>query len=168
MQFVRRDAVTVARNKPKRRQPLVESDRRVLKDRADLGRKLPFAVAAVPAAILCEVRDGGRAATHTGARDAVRPAVLNEEVVRDLRVRELSHRLQHRLGNRLLVHALILPGTCLVCQVYHNPSHDVVGRRIHARALTGEHARTGNDLDQARTRRKNTPPRSGVAPSFPG
>lgn len=78
--------------------------RRVLKERSELGRKLPLALVAVPPTMFGHVGDRRRAATRPGASDAIRPANLDEEIVRHLRVGELPSRFEHRLGNRLLVH----------------------------------------------------------------
>lgn len=107
--FVGRNAVAVAGNEPNRREPLGERDRRILKDRPDLGRELPLAIVAVPAHLLFEEGHAGRSAAHPGASHAVRKANLDEEVVRDLRIGKLPNRFDHRVGDRLLVHEPILP-----------------------------------------------------------
>src|ERR1700693_1028371 len=95
-------SVTVACDQPKRRQPLVEANRRILKDGADLSRELSPAILAVPTTVLGEVGHVGGPAAHTRASHAMRPAHLNEEVVGDLRIGELVGRFQHRAGDRLL------------------------------------------------------------------
>lgn len=108
-QFIRRYSVTIARNQPDRGKPLVQTDRRVLKDRPDLGRELLLALAAVPTTVLRKVRDLRVSAAHPGARHAVWPANLDKEVMGNLRVSELLNRLQHRLWNGLLVHIPSIP-----------------------------------------------------------
>lgn len=104
-EFVRRDTVTVARDQPNGGKPLVEPDGRVLKDRADLGGKDALAFVAVPTTALHHVRDLGRSTAHARARNAVRPAYLHKEIVRRAGVLKLPANVEHRLGNRLLIHA---------------------------------------------------------------
>jgi hypothetical protein len=100
--LIGRDAVTGAGDQPNGGKPLVKANRRVLKDRADLGGELPLAFAAVPAPGLRHVRNVGRAAAEARARDAVGPAEVDEERVRLLGIGELPRCFQHGFGDRLL------------------------------------------------------------------
>jgi len=97
--LTRRDPVPVGGDEPNRWQPFVEADRGILKDRADLRRKLPLANTAVPPAILRQVLDVNGAAI-AGASDAVRPAHLGEVIVRYLRVGEPRHRFERGVRKR--------------------------------------------------------------------
>ena len=115
--LIGRDAVTVACNQPDRRKPLGKANGRILKDGPGLSGELSLAIVAVPTPTLGHVGYPHRA-TGKGTGHAVRPTHLSPEVVRLLLVGELAHRFEHRLGNRLLVHATIvsLEGYCR--QVY--------------------------------------------------
>lgn len=106
--LARRNAITVAGEQPDRRQPLGERNRRIFKDCPNLGRELPLAVVAVPTHGFLHEGNASRSATLTRARYPIRKPNLNEEVVRCLRIGKLPNRFQHRVGDGLLLHTLIL------------------------------------------------------------
>lgn len=77
-QFVRRDAVLGVGDEPDSREPLVQPERRILEDRADLDRRLLLARFALPETAGGEVREVGAFAMRTVP--TVRPAKFGDEV----------------------------------------------------------------------------------------
>src|SRR5947209_1946029 len=110
--LIGRNAVAVRRQQPHGREPLVEANRRVLKDRSDLHAELAVALAAAPRVAVLYRGHVGRSAPHTRARDTVREAHRHEEIVRDLLVRKTGYGLKERLWSGHRVHALTLREDC--------------------------------------------------------
>lgn len=110
-EFVRADAVAVRREEQHGGKPLVEADRRVLKDGSDLDRELPIALAATPSIPVLDSGYVSRAASLMRAGDAVREADTDKEVVRDLLVSEVDDRLAE--GSRYArFHAEMISNRC--------------------------------------------------------
>lgn len=104
--FVGRNPVLVVHDHPDGGEPLVEADRRIFKDGADLDGELAALVRlpALPAALVAEERDVPTPAHRTG--DTVRPAELSEEVQADIGIAEVADGFDQGLGcSGCLVHA---------------------------------------------------------------
>src|SRR6266446_2319685 len=91
MNFPRANPVLTVHQHPQRREPFVESDRRVLKDRARLKRELPTLVMTrtLPAVILFRELHVV-AATPRASHFAVRPQATNEVVAAIRRISEVA------------------------------------------------------------------------------
>ncbi len=95
-EFVRRDAVLGVGDEPDSGEPLVESERRVLEDRAELDRELLFTALALPESASRQVGVFNRATA--GANGPVRPAQLGDEIGADVDVREVADCLNEGAG----------------------------------------------------------------------
>jgi len=102
-QFVGADAVLAVRQHPQRGEPLVEPNGAILKDRPELDRELPSAIAALPDAAGFE--EAGIRRFAGGATDALRPTQRREEGQRDIGVREVADGLGQRIGQVFGFHA---------------------------------------------------------------
>ena len=113
MNLPRANAVLRVRNHPHGRQPLVQAERGIFHDRAELHRELFLAALALPHAARRNERMLRALATR--ASDAVRLAKRHNEVVAVVGVREMADRLNQSFqGNRggvVRVHANILDWT---------------------------------------------------------
>jgi hypothetical protein len=120
--LVRTDAVLTIRNHPNSDEPLVERQRRILKDSPDLGGELPFGVDALALPLPLILEEHHILAATSGAGDfAIRPAQLDHEVEAVIGVREVddglleclwlgAHGVPHKTNSRL---------PALICQVYY-------------------------------------------------
>lgn len=100
--FVGADAVLGIGQHPDRGKPLVQPERRVLKDCPELNRELLAAGAAFPDPASLEEHRVGR--VTVGAHDARRPAQELKELERDVRVSEITDRFAQSLGSTNLGH----------------------------------------------------------------
>ena len=94
VKFRRRDAVLAVQEHPDCREPLLQGDRRVLKDRASLQREARFRVLriALPDAILGKVADLFRTAFRA-LYLAIRPAQIHHELAAGFEFREVQDRV---------------------------------------------------------------------------
>ena len=102
--FVATNSIFAVGEKPERRHPLIESERRIFKDGSDFEAELFFAVVAEPDAASLNERVLCFAATRTG-NIAVRKAQFQRVVETALRIAEVCNGLLKCLG---LIHAQIL------------------------------------------------------------
>lgn len=104
----RTDSVLTVRNHPHRSEPLVETNRRILKDGSDLDAELRFRMAslALPHTARFHERNGFRSASW--AHNTVGPSPRNEIVNAVIRIGEILNRLLESLG--FLFHKPILAG----------------------------------------------------------
>jgi hypothetical protein len=106
--FVGADAVLGIGEKPNSGKPLIQSKRRVLKDRPHLDRELLTADAALPdTPSLEEHRVFG---VTVGAGDTLRPAKELKELERDIGISEVGHRFAESLRGTNLRHDVIYNG----------------------------------------------------------
>lgn len=112
--FAPRHAVATGREHPHRREPLIETDMAIFKDRADFGGELAVALPAAPGVAILDIRYIRRTATMARASYAVWEAHRNEEVVGDLRVCELLDGFEER-SRRIHVPSVSNPQCHLVC-----------------------------------------------------
>ena len=97
-QFARANAVLCVHDQPSSRQPLVQAQRRIFKDRSDLHAELLFASATIPdAAGKHQIADLSR--TATGARNTLGPTHLSQKIVTSFRVGKVADCAGQRLGN---------------------------------------------------------------------
>ena len=96
--FIRANAVLAIRNHPNGDKPLVQTNRRILKDGPDLDRELPMMVdgLALPLVLILE-EDHVFPATSGAGYNAIRPAQLDHEVEAVVRVGEVNHSLLESL-----------------------------------------------------------------------
>jgi hypothetical protein len=89
MKFITTDGVFGVDFKPHGHQPLIQAKGRVLEHCSDLGAELLFRVfvLTLPAALIGQIVNFGRSAMRT--LDAIRPADLNEEILRRVRVSKI-------------------------------------------------------------------------------
>lgn len=104
--FVGADAVLAVGQHPDSGKPLVQSKRRVLKDRPHLDRELLPADAALPDTPSLEEHRVRR--VTMGAHDARRPAKELKELERDIRISEVGHRFAKGLRSLELCHTVNL------------------------------------------------------------
>jgi hypothetical protein len=116
--FTTADPVFAVRNQPHRAEPLVQRERRILKDRPELYRELPVALFALPPALRFQVVV--LFVTTSGADRAIRPTHLSDRINADLLIAEISDNLLKSLW--FSVHALHYSKDFLVGQVYKYPS----------------------------------------------
>jgi hypothetical protein len=95
MELVRADAVLATSEQPQRGKPLVQTERRIVKDRPELDRELLAADATLPDATGRE--EHRHTFTAMRAHGAVRPTQLRDERQRVVRVREVGNRFGKRL-----------------------------------------------------------------------
>jgi hypothetical protein len=117
-EFVRRDAVLRVGDEPNRREPLVETEGRILEDGADLHGELLFARLALPEASGGQV--GVRPLT-AGANRAVRPAETGDELGADIQVTEVPDSFEERGRERLHRHVGESTTLWRVSQVCQSP-----------------------------------------------
>src|ERR1019366_8339061 len=110
--FATADSVLAVRDQPHRTQPLVQRERRILKDRSELYRELLVALFALPPALPFQVVV--LFVTASGAGRAVRPTHLSDRINADLLIAEISDNLLKSL--RFSVHALHHSKSRLVSQ----------------------------------------------------
>jgi|ERR1700687_1132377 len=118
--FIRTDSVLAIRNHPNSDKPLVERERRILKDSPDLGRELPLGMdtLALPLALILEeynVITSAGGADH----DAIRPADFHHKVEAVVGVRKVDDGLLE--GFRFFHVSHLKKNTLahLICQVYY-------------------------------------------------
>jgi hypothetical protein len=105
--FRRGDSVLVVRKPPNRGQPLFKAQRRIFKDRAELGGEIPIAVCTTPTA----ARDSphvNRPAIAARTYGAIRPTDLHKMRVGTVQVGEINDSFFDR---RWFLHSLNLPRT---------------------------------------------------------
>jgi hypothetical protein len=97
--FIGTDSILAVRNHPNSDEPLVEGERRILKDSPDLDRELPFGVdaLALPLALILE-EHGILAATGRADHNAIGPAEFDHESKAVIRVCEVNDGLLEGSG----------------------------------------------------------------------
>lgn len=122
MDFIRANPVLGVGNHPHRGEPLVQTDRAVLKNRSDFDRKLFATMLAFPDAPRFQVVGFKRPAMH--ANYTVRETQFRDVLGCNIGVREIKNRVLKRLGQfRFVFHAPILAQTSL-CVKY------IIAKRI--------------------------------------
>jgi hypothetical protein len=107
---------------PNSNKPLVQANRRILKDCPDLDRKLPFGMDALALPLALIFEEHGILALASGAHhDAIRPAYLDHELEAVLRVGEVQDGLLESLwlGTHVVPHKPNYTKGGLICQVYY-------------------------------------------------
>jgi hypothetical protein len=99
------NAILAVGDQPDRREPFVETDRRVLKDGADLGAELLLRVLGLALPNAARGEQGHLRATARRTSHTVRPAQRNRRAHAVIGIREISDRFVKR-GRYIRVHAL--------------------------------------------------------------
>jgi hypothetical protein len=118
--FVRADPVLGVSSKPHGREPLVESECGVLKDRPEFDRELALARLAFP-----DTPSGQVGVLDTGtarANGLAVPTEIGDKLGANIEVREVADRFKQVLGGLRCAHVGELTTSRQVCQVYHSPN----------------------------------------------
>jgi hypothetical protein len=90
-QFARANAILGTTNYPDGGEPLIQSERRVLKDGSHLGSELPFDMGALALPFLLTRQPSNINATTGGASDPIGPAVSDHVSDAVIGIREINH-----------------------------------------------------------------------------
>ena len=105
MDFIATDSILRARNQPDRRQPLIQTERRILENRSDFGRELPLLVGALTLPFLLLRQKGHVIASARRTDNAVRPAARSQVAQAIVRIREVKDRFCKRLWSFVVCHS---------------------------------------------------------------
>lgn len=93
MNLIRANTVFAVGDHPDRGEPLIEADRRILKDRSDLGAELLFRVLRLAFPQPPRLEEGHFLASTRRALHALRPSDADHEIEAGIRVGEVADRI---------------------------------------------------------------------------